>query len=146
MRIAPNTGKRGEKRIESGGDLEARLHAGSSDHAELEKYTVLTAGTGSRRGRGSVQSPLCRSAERPRAEKICIEGVLRKMALDQFDRPWFLHAAVRAGRFHIPDEIINGCKAAAQGSSALFNELGPAEHDRDIVRVRMPLVRDANMP
>ena len=58
--MAPNTGKREEKRIEPGDELEARLHAGSSDHPEMEKNTVLTAGTGSRRGSGSVLETLYR--------------------------------------------------------------------------------------
>ena len=52
MLMAPNTGKRWEKGIEGGGgdELEARQHADSSTHRELEKNTVLTAGTASRRG------------------------------------------------------------------------------------------------
>ena len=50
--MAPNTGKRWEKGIEGGGgdELEARQNADSSTHRELEKNTVLTAGTASRRG------------------------------------------------------------------------------------------------
>ena len=48
--MAPNTGKRREKRIAGGDELGARQSAGSSVHLELEKNTVLTAGTASRCG------------------------------------------------------------------------------------------------
>ena len=58
--MAPNTGKREEKRIEPDDELEARLHVGPSDHPEIEKDTVLAAGAGSRRGSGSVQMGSCR--------------------------------------------------------------------------------------
>ena len=50
MLMAPNTGKRWEKRIERGDELEAWQSPGSSAHMELEGNTVLTAGTASRRG------------------------------------------------------------------------------------------------
>ena len=50
MLMAPNTGKRREKRVEGGDELAARQSAGLSVHLELEKDTVLTAGTASRRG------------------------------------------------------------------------------------------------
>ena len=51
MLTAPDIAKRREKGIEGGGDeLEARQNAGSSAHRELEKNTVLTVGTASRRG------------------------------------------------------------------------------------------------
>ena len=50
MLIAPNTGKRWEKRIEQGDELEAWQSPDSSAHMELEGNTVLTAGTASRRG------------------------------------------------------------------------------------------------
>ena len=77
MLMAPNTGKRGEKRIEGGDELDARQGVDSSAHLKLEEDTVLTAGTASRRGtrlssihdlshlpavthwRASVQSPNC---------------------------------------------------------------------------------------
>ena len=50
MLMAPNTGKRGEKRIEGGDELDARQGVDSSAHLKLEEDTVLTAGTASRRG------------------------------------------------------------------------------------------------
>ena len=50
MLMAPNTGKRGEKRIEGSDELDARQGVDSSAHRELEKNTVLAAGTASRRG------------------------------------------------------------------------------------------------
>ena len=50
MLMAPNTGKRGEKRVEGGNELDARPSTGSSAHLKLEKNTVLTAGAASRRG------------------------------------------------------------------------------------------------
>ena len=50
MLMAPNTGKRWEKRIEQGDELEAWQSPGSSAHMELEGNTVLTAGTAFRRG------------------------------------------------------------------------------------------------
>ena len=40
----------GEGNRGGGDELEARQHADSSTHRELEKNTVLTAGTASRRG------------------------------------------------------------------------------------------------
>ena len=48
--MAPNTGKRWEKRVDGGDERDARQGAGSSAHRELEKNTELTAGTVSRRG------------------------------------------------------------------------------------------------
>ena len=50
MLMAPNTGKRGEKRIEGGDELDARQGVDSSAHLKLEEDTVLTAGTASRCG------------------------------------------------------------------------------------------------
>ena len=50
MLMAPNTGKRREKRIEGGDELDARQGVDSSAHLKLEEDTVLTAGTASRRG------------------------------------------------------------------------------------------------
>ena len=50
MLMAPNTGKRGEKRIEGGDELDARQGVDSSALRELQKNTVLAAGTASRRG------------------------------------------------------------------------------------------------
>ena len=50
MLMAPNTGKRGEKRIEGGDELDARQGVDSSAHLKLEEDTVLTAGSASRRG------------------------------------------------------------------------------------------------
>ena len=50
MLMAPNTGKRREKRIDGGNELDARPGVDSSAHLKLEKDTVLTAGTASRRG------------------------------------------------------------------------------------------------
>ena len=50
MLMAPNTGKRRENRIEGGDECDARQGVGSSAHLKLEKDTVLTAGTASRRG------------------------------------------------------------------------------------------------
>ena len=48
--MAPNTGKRREKRVEGGDELDARPGVGSSAHLKLERNTVLTAGTASRCG------------------------------------------------------------------------------------------------
>ena len=48
--MAPNTGKRRDKRVEGGVELDARLGVGSSAHVKLEKNTVLKAGAASRRG------------------------------------------------------------------------------------------------
>ena len=50
MLMAPNTGKRREKRVEGGDELDARQGVDSSAHLKLEEDTVLTAGTASRRG------------------------------------------------------------------------------------------------
>ena len=50
MLMAPNTGKRREKRIEGGDEFDARQGVDSSAHLKLEEDTVLTAGTASRRG------------------------------------------------------------------------------------------------
>ena len=47
--MAPNTGKRREKGVEGGDELDAQHGVGSSAHLTLEKNTVLTAGTASRR-------------------------------------------------------------------------------------------------
>ena len=59
MLMAPNTGKRGEKRIEGGDELDARQGVDSSAHLKLEEDTVLTASTASRRGTrlSSIRSP-----------------------------------------------------------------------------------------
>ena len=48
--MAPNTGKRREKRVEGGDEFDARQGVDSSAHLKLEEDTVLTAGTASRRG------------------------------------------------------------------------------------------------
>ena len=44
MLMAPNTAKRGEKRIEGGDEINARQGVDSSAHLKLEEDTVLTAG------------------------------------------------------------------------------------------------------
>ena len=59
-RIPGNVGRRESR--EGGDELEARQNADSSTHRELEKNTVLTAGTASRRGtRLSSNMPMVNS-------------------------------------------------------------------------------------
>ena len=66
MLTAPNTGKRGEKRIEGGDELDARQGVDSSAHLKLEEDTVLTAGTASRRGTRLSSIPIREHFESPR--------------------------------------------------------------------------------
>ena len=77
MLMAPNTGKRGEKRIEGGDELDARQGVDSSAHLKLEEDTVLTASTASRRGTRLSSIPIrstFRTHPRPAAAPIAAHG------------------------------------------------------------------------
>ena len=76
-----------EKGIEGGGgdELEARQNADSSTHRELEKNTVLTAGTASRRGtrlssiRLIPSSGLKGLVPKPQSDYRAIDACLKKV-------------------------------------------------------------------
>ena len=89
MLMAPNTGKRGERRIEGGDELDARQGVDSSAHLKLEEDTVLTAGTASRRGTRLSSIPIRSHFPTGRGlgeARTAVPGVLASAVRGQFPR------------------------------------------------------------